>query len=679
MIDGKPAAVVNGNIQIEKPGVHQVQAVIELNRKSGWKEAAMRLPAAGAAFVEITTPMTDGRPELEGVDLLTEEQQGDRRLFTAVLTKPSVWKLKRSPRRPLADAAVPAVAESELIIGHSSSGAHSLLGTIQFGFPGTERKNFSLTVDADWQIAGWTVRQQSGEVAVRHWSAREEAGRRVLNFELDRPVADEAAVSLWGTRSAGAGAFNSPVLEPTALKGQQLVVLLHDETLKLEPKPTADQRRVDKPAGVSPVLAGGRGKTTELFYRLPLKQTLAYELKAAASGLESVTDYVFQLSEQKQEMMAAVTLKRSRDAWAQLRLGLPAGFEIQSVDGPGLSSWKQEKDDLFLQFQLNGSTTETRLILYLARSVPESLSTWKLQTLRFPDFEKQSGSAVIVAHAATEARLSDFAGSPDVREVDPADVAGVFVITQPLEKKRALRFERGDWTADVALAKQPVRFSSDGIVLAQATDAGLLVSQQVAFFVEQGALGRVTVRLPASLPEATVKGEALREVQTRINGAVREYDCSFQSDVLSHAALTFDMELPLVESLTLPMVKVDGAERLRRFFVLDNSSSREARVVKVEGCGVLCERCAAVCAGRAVSADILSEQRRQWRSSDRLSATAIHGRQCGHRDTGGHHIGLEIGWRAMGYGCVLDLQSLPPVSPGDPTCSSGTGGRVRKR
>lgn len=583
MMDGKPAVVVNGNIQIENPGVHVVQAVIELNRKAGWKEAALKLPPASAAFVEISTPLTDGRPELEGVDLLTEEQQGDRRLFTAVLRRPSIWKLKRSPRRPLADVDVPAVAESELIIGHSSGGAQSLLATVQFGFPGTERKNFSLTVDLDWQIAGWTVRQQSGEVAVRHWSAWEEAGRRVLNFELDRPVADEAAVSLWGVRSAGLGTLNTPVLEPAVLKGQQLVILLHDETLKLEPKPKGDQRRVDKPTGVIPVLGGGRGKTTELFYRLPLKQTLAYEIKAAASGLESVTDYVFQLSEQKQEMMAAVTLRRSRDAWAQLRLGLPQGFEIQSVDGPGLSSWKQEEEEVYLQFQPNGSTSETRLILYLARSVPESQSTWKLQTLRFTDFEKQTGSAVIVAHAATEARLSDFSGSPDLREVDPADVSGVFVITPPLERKRALRFERGDWTADVALAKQPVRFSSDGIVLAQATDAGMLVSQQVAFFVEQGALGRVTVRLPASLPEATVKGEALREVQTRLNGAVREYDCSFQSDVLSHAALTFDMELPLVESLTLPMVKVDAAERLRRFFVLDNSSSREARVVKAEG------------------------------------------------------------------------------------------------
>jgi autotransporter-associated beta strand protein len=583
MLDGKPAAILEGRIQIEHPGVHQVQAVIELNREAGWKEAALSLPPAAAAFIELTTPGTDGRPEMEGVDLLTEEQVGNSRLFTAVMSQPNKLKLKRSPRRPLADAALPALAESELIIGHSSGDAQSLLGTVQFGFPGTERKAFSLALDLGWQISGWTVRQQSGEVAVRHWSAREEAGRRVVDFELDRPVADEAKVTIWGSRAVAVGPMRTPLLEPAVLKGQQMVVLLHDETLTLVAKPEADQRRVDKPADLNPMLAGGRGAVTSLFYRTSLKQTLAYELEVASPKLESQTDYVFQLSEQKQEMMAAVTLKRAREAWAHLRMGLPSGFEIQSVDGPGLSSWKQEKDELFLQFSASQATSEAKLIIYLARSVPKAQPNWKLEPLLFPGFEKNRGTALIVTHAATEARLVGFQSAPDLREADPMGLAGVFVITPPQEKKRALQFERGDWSVSVNLERQPVRFSSDGIVLAQATDAGLLVSQQVAFQVEQGALSRVTVKLPATLPEATVKGEALREVQSRVNGAVREYDCSFQSDVLSHAALTFDMELPLAESLSLPMVEVVGVERLRRFFVLDNSSTRESRVTASTG------------------------------------------------------------------------------------------------
>lgn len=583
MLDGKPAAVVNGMIQIEKPGVHLVQAVIELNRKPGWKEAHLSLPASLASFVSLAVPPTDGGPEIEGVDLLTEEQTVGQRIFTAVLGQPDKLKLTRSPRRPLADATPPAVADTELIIGHTSGGAQSLLGSVQFEFPGTERSRFELAIDADWQIAGWTVTQNKGEVAVRHWAAREESGRRVIDFELDRPVADAASVSIWGTRSGGAGTLRTPVLEPASIKGQQTLALLHDETIRLAPQPAADQRRIDKPAAMHPSMNGGRGKTTEIFFRTPARQTLAYTVVSAPEKLEARADYVFQLSEQKQEMMAALTLKRGRDAWSQLRIGLPVGFEIQSVGGPALSSWKQEKADLFLQFNPASAAGEVRLLVYLAKAAPQPQASWTIEPLRFTGFEKIEGSAVIVAHAATEAKLADFKSGPDLQEADPTKVSDVFAITPPQEKKRAIKFERGDWTAGVSLTRQPVRFSSDGIVLAQATDVGLLVSQQVAFYVEQGALNRVTVKLPAELPEATVKGEALREVQTRINGAVREYECSFQSDVLDRAALTFDMELPLSESLSLPMVEVSGVERLRRFFVLDNSSSRESKVVQETG------------------------------------------------------------------------------------------------
>jgi autotransporter-associated beta strand protein len=586
-LDGKPVAVVDGVIQIEKSGVHVVEAVIELNRKPGWKEAQLDLPASLASFVSLSVPATDGRPELEGVDLLTQEQSAGQRVFTAVLGQPDKLKLTRSPRRPLADASPPAVADTELIIGHTSGGAQSLLGSVQFDFPGTERSRFSLAIDADWQIAGWTVTQNKREVAVRHWAAREEPGRRVIDFELDRPAADQASISIWGTRSSATGALRTPALEPGAVKGQHTIALLHDETIKLVPQPAGDQRRIDRPVNVRPAMSGGRGKTTELFFRMPARQTLAYTIEPAPAKWESRTDYVFQLSEQKQEMMAAVTLKREQDAWSQLRIGLPAGFEIQSVNGPALASWKQEKDDLFLQFNPASATGEARLLVYLATTVPQPLTIWPVEPLRFNGFEKIDGSAVIVAHAATEARLSDFQASPDLQEADPATVSEVFAITPPQEKKRALKFGRGGWTAGVSLSRQPARFSSDGIVLAQATDVGLLVSQQVAFYVEQGALNRVTVKLPAALPEATVRGDALREVQTRVNGEVREYDCSFQSDVLDRAALTFDMELPLAGELSLPLVEVNGVERLRRFFVLDNSSSRESKVIEangVEGC-----------------------------------------------------------------------------------------------
>ena len=43
-----------------------------------------------------------------------------------------------------------------------------------------------------------------------------------------------------------------------------------------------------------------------------------------------------------------------------------------------------------------------------------------------------------------------------------------------------------------------------GLVLA--SDAGIRVSQQIAAVVEQGAVRQISVRLPATLPEAVVSG-----------------------------------------------------------------------------------------------------------------------------------------------------------------------------
>ena len=116
------------------------------------------------------------------------------------------------------------------------------------------------------------------------------------------------------------------------------------------------------------------------------------------------------------------------------------------------------------------------------------------------------------------------------------------------------------------------------MLLALASDAGIRVSQQVVAMVEQGAVRQISVRLPAALPEAVVSGPLLRETRSRIEGAERVYECSLQTEVLDRAELTFDLDLPLTAELDVPFVKVTGASRLTRWFVLDNASAREAKI-----------------------------------------------------------------------------------------------------
>lgn len=582
-VDGQRAVVSDDGVVFEQPGRHLVEVVFEQKRAGGWKDSKLSLPRAAAALVSVVAPETDGAPEVEGAELMTGESSGRQRMFTAALGDPTSLAIHRRPKRPLDDERLPAVADASLIVGHTIGGSESIFGEVRFRFPGTERSRFAVEVDADVQIASWTVRGNGGDLAVRSWASREEQGRRVIEFELDSSIPDESAVRVWGSRKIDGASLKTPRIAGKATKGEQTIALLHDETVQLRIEPATGVRRIDKPADLNPTMIGARGKVSSMFYRLPAGQSLAYTLQPAEANWEAKTDYVFQFGDQKQEIMAAIALTRTLDRWSQLRIGLPAGFEIQNVAGPSLAAWQQDAGDLWVQFDPSASGSEARLIVHLARSVAQPQSEWAIAPLKLPGFRKSVGSALIVAHAAAEVRLSDTGGNRNLAEVDPQSVTEVFGIAPPLEKKRAVRFERGDWTARVVIAREAARFSADGVVLAQLTDHGLLLSQQVGLYVERGALNRVTIKLPATLPEAVVKGASLREVRTRVSDGAREYDCSFQGDVLTHTALTLEMELPPGDELSLPFVEVANAVRLRRFFVLDNASKLESRVLAAEG------------------------------------------------------------------------------------------------
>jgi autotransporter-associated beta strand protein len=583
-VDGRPAAFTEGVISLETPGMHEVEVTVEMKRMRGWSHVRLKTPQAEAGMVSLTVPVTDGSPVLgEGVMVTEEAADGDARAFTAMLGARDVLEITRRPRRPRADEEPPAVADERLLVTASADRADAVVADIRFEFPGTERTRFSVILDADLRLDGWRLSREGRVLPLKQWTLRVMEGRRVMDFDLATPVAEGLQMLIEGSRSFVAGARKTPFIEPVASRGKRVIGLLHDESVSLNPQPTATQRRVERPDAKSLVMVGARGQVTELHFQSKAAEPLAYTLGRAVSKRECKADYVFQLHPHKLEMMVALTLRDTRESWSQFRLGMPAGFEVQSVSGTALAGWKREGDDLILHWQPGIVLPEARLVVYLARPSPEARQQWALQPLRLADFSKHEGTALIVAHAAMDARLEGFVSAPDLKEVDPSARKTAFAVAPPQTVHRAVTFERGDWTLTAALTRQPARFSADTVALAQATEAGLLVSQQVALQVEGGALARVTLKMPATLPEAEVRGEALREVQTRVNGAVREYDCSFQTDILGRTTLALDVGLPPAATQEVPFIEVVGAERLRRFFVLDNASRRESRVLESAG------------------------------------------------------------------------------------------------
>ncbi len=598
-VNGKAAALTDGYITLENPGTHSIALTATLPLPPSWTSLKLRLPSAMAGVLALHTPKSDGWPRINDTAALTVEEKPDARLFTHALGLHSELQLTRTTRGlDRGEGPVPA-ARVEATLSLQDMQLPTLDATLHYDFPGATRRTLSFSIDPE-QVNLDFIKVTSGDKHVpmdrietelepkrvvfklhlRHeisGSARIElsgfgislgvplgvppsGGRAPAGTQATAP-ANNASPAKAGTPNGTPSTFRAPL--PEAVRITQKLTLQHDAATQLTPQPDANQQRIAADA---------------LTFQSNGTAPLRFLIKATPQFESADANYVFQLSEQKAELLAALALKRKRGLWTRAEIGLPDGYDVQIVQGPAVIAWQHEGRSVYVHFNPQIAGQEARIVVHLVRTLAQPATTWQLTPLTLSGYEKLTGRALIVAHAATDVKLPDFAQRSDIKELDATALDSVFAIAPPLEKKRALKLEGGTWSTQVTLARQPARFAADAIALVLASDAGIRLSQQLAIHVEQGALRQISLRLPAALPEAVVTGPLLREMRTRIENNERIYDCSFQTDVLDQAALTFDLDLPISATLDVPFVKLPDAGRLTRWFVLDNASAREATI-----------------------------------------------------------------------------------------------------
>jgi len=573
-VDGKAAALEDGAVVLESPGSHEVHLTATLALPREWRKAELLVPSASGALLAVQTPKSDGWLRINGEPATGAEDKDDARLFTHALGTQGVIVLERSTRGlSHGEGAVTSAGTSaDLILKEHQ---RDLMKTsIVYHFPGSTRRSVSFSIDASAQqlyTLGAQIPESDENVPLESIAISNEGTQRRYVVTLAREVTDRVELSLSAYMTGTSQAMTAPQAE--AQRVSELLSIHYDQTLEVKVQPTVAQHRVSMQAGSG---------LTAVAYEQSTHAPLAYSVTRRSQLAKAVVDYVFQLSPQKLELIAALSLQRRIGTWTHARLTLPpGGYEVQSVAGPAVKAWQHEGTDLFLHLDPALAGQDARLVVHLARTVAQPAATWTLEPLGLTEFEKITGRVLVTAHAASEVRLP--ALTAGLKEVDATVLDSVIAIAPPIEKKRAVEFEDNTWKLAVPLTPQPARFIAEGVALVLVSDTGVRLSQQIGVQVTQGALRQAVVRLPATLPEAVVTGPQLRELRSRVEGAVRIYECTFQSDVLDRAELTFDHDLPLGATLEVPFATVDAAERLTRYFVTDNVSAREASVAEKAG------------------------------------------------------------------------------------------------
>ena len=565
-LDNKTAALQDGAILIEEGRAHVVEVALDVRQNKGWRDAIVDLPQSAAGLLALTLPATDGRPDFGGqANLVTEENKNGLRVFTLPLGNNSKFSfVRRGFLRPAGDA-LPAIAETRStlsILPH----LERVESQITFTFTGTERDRFTLLLDPSLKPVSWDIPN------LREWTWKEENGKLRADIQLMHPVADNYTVALGAERvmAAEEGARTAPSITGVAVKESS--VFNFQSTNELQPKVEVigGTERMEFTSELAPGMLGGGA------YRLQRDGKLGYTVSLAEDRSSSRMESVFQVSAQKAEIIAAITLDTGRGPLRDAIIGVPVGFEVQTLAGSRVLSWHRDGDNLFVRFDFQPQR-DAKLVLHVAKTLSQANAKWKLEPLKLPQFKKHEGTALIAVHAADDVKLEFDAADRKLSEVDPATIHAVVSVAPPLTVKRALKIEKMDWSATVALARQTPKFAVDAVLLAQATDDGLKFSQQVAVLIEQGALNRVTLRMPKDLPEARVLGPLVRDAQSKIVGDFRDYEVSFQSDVLDRVDFSMDFETPLEGEKVLPVLQMPEAGRMKKFFIVDNASSREMK------------------------------------------------------------------------------------------------------
>ena len=570
MLDGHAAAFQDGAVLIEEPGAHTVEVSLEIAKGRQWKNISLDVPPSSVAVLRLSVPPGDGRPDFgrAAAAAVTEESREGRRIFTLPVTGEPVLNLTRTPLQRFVADAPPAQAETRAVL-RVQPRMERMSAEVAFQFAGTERRALTVELDSTLHLESATV-TPAGVVTLR-----KDGGRQWLDVAFQPSVAGSATVNVIAVRVFGdqeaMGSRAAPLVRGVAVRETASLELLGTMDLLVKPDAATDAERIE------PATAAGGGEMMAGAWRLKPGAALRYTVSPAEERSIAKLETLHQLTRQKAEIISAILLDSGREALADARIGVPAGFEVQALTGPRLVSWHREGDELRLRFDALPQR-EARLVLHLAKTLAQPAASWTLESLRLPQFVKHEETVMIATHAADEVKLSFDGADRKMREEDVNAVKSVIGVKEPLRLKRSLWVEKADWTAAVTLIRQAARFSVDAVLLAQAGDLGLRLSQQVGINIEQGAVAGVKLRLPVALPEARVRGAAVRDAQSRVNGEVREYDVTFQTEVLERADFTLDLDLPLEGEKILPVLQVDGVSHARRFVIVDNAGTREMKL-----------------------------------------------------------------------------------------------------
>lgn len=579
-LDNSPAPLKDGKLLVEKPGAHVIVAKLEIPLPPNWQSVNCALPRAAASLLALTTTEMSARLKVnDGLPLMETSAVNTvpTRTITAALGATDHLKIERSLAATMASAIDKLPTSASIVSAlYLSPAFERLESTIDYQFPGTDRRDFTLDLDASLTPLSLDIPN------LETWNLTVAGERKILTFRLALPVRDSLTVRLTAERATATGDKETfPVLQPSATRLDRRQLLLAVDELEIKPAPTANQLQTNFP-DLKGADAGFQRVAS--FSSTGMGEPLHYGIVRRVLLPNVTADYLYQISPSRLEIHALLGLQPARGADLLSATALiPAGFTVTRVDSDRLQDWWVEDGKLRIRF--SGATPEqTTLLLGLAQSWKEPPAMLQIAPIQLENVAKVKGRAQLASLPDVNAKISFAEKVATIREVGFGEKAadypqlGQFKLTTPYEAKREFTFDTATFAAAVTLERVPAKFDTRFVLAAAIQESWTRVEARCDFEVKAGALSEVVVTLPAAVTnEPQITGSEVREV-SKLADPPNSYKVALQRPIVSATQFTISMELPHNGEIRLPDLSFPGTGQIERYLIVQNASDGELHV-----------------------------------------------------------------------------------------------------
>lgn len=582
LLDGAAAPLQGGELLLEKAGVHRVEVKLELPLETGWQQASFGIPTAPASMLALTLTDMTSRLRINGgvptVETASAEGVAHRTITAAAGTAPRlvIERVLSATMTNQAEKLPPtAQVRSSLFL---SPALERLETTIEYQFPGGDRREFALDFDAALTPLTFEIPN------LESWNLKLDGKKKLLEFRLALPVRDRLLLSLTAERPGGAvpGREEFPEVGPMAARVERSYLLLAVADLEVRALPAASHRQTEFPN-----LAGGDAgfQRVACYAASGDPAPLPFELARRNSTVEMMADYLYQVGRSRLELHAVLGLKAAPGQdLLKAAAAVPPGFSVTRVDSDRLQDWWVEGTQLHIRFA--GDTPPvTTLLVGLAQPWAQPPSEFSLVPIQFEGIQKVKGRAVIAALPDANVRLQLDQQRIAAREVGLGEqleeypAIGKYTVTEPFEAKRALTFDVPAYQAKVALEPVPPKYDVRWVLGADVQETWTRVEVRCDLEVKNGAPTSVLFELPEGLGEAKVTGDDIRETERTRDEARHTvtFRVHFQRPILRQTGFVIQFEIPHSGDIALPTLHFPDSGLQERFAIVQNSSEGELR------------------------------------------------------------------------------------------------------